>query len=70
METNFDDIRSYRNEEVHDALMRLSEEKPFMKILSTIYPFMPKENLKERLAGFHTSVITSYSIHYTKLYEI
>lgn len=55
METNFDDIRCYRNEEVHDALMRLSEEKPFMKILSTIYPFMPKENLKERLAGFHTS---------------
>ncbi len=55
METNFDDIRCYTNEEVHDALMRLSEEKPFMKILSTIYPFMPKENLKERLASFHTS---------------
>ena len=24
----------------------------------------------ERLGSFHTRVITSYSIHYTKLYEV
>lgn len=55
MEMDFEDIRCYNNEEVHDALMRLSTEKPFMKILSTIYPLMPKDILRERLASYYTN---------------
>ena len=50
MEFDFEEIRCYKNEEVHDALMRLSEEKAFMKVLSTIYPLLPKDVIKQRLA--------------------
>jgi len=55
MAFNFDEIRCYKNEEVHDALVRLSNEKQFMKVLSTIYPLLPKEVIKERLLSFNTN---------------
>ncbi len=55
MEFDFEEIRSYKNEEIHDALERLSNEKPFMKVLSTIYPLMPKDIIKQKLASFHSS---------------
>ncbi len=55
MEFNFDEIRCYKNEEVHDALERLSNEKQFMKVLSTVYPLLPKEVLKQRICSFTTS---------------
>ncbi|MDD3320499.1 MAG: 1-acyl-sn-glycerol-3-phosphate acyltransferase [Paludibacter sp.] len=50
----FKDIRCFDNEEVHDVLVRLSNEKPFMKVLSTIYPLMPKDILKQKLSTFNT----------------
>ncbi len=46
---NFDDIRSYSNEELGSYLKNLSQEKQFVKVLSTVYPLMPKEKLIERL---------------------
>ena len=55
MEFDFEEIRCYKNEEVHDALERLSNEKPFMKVLSTIYPLMPKDVIKQRLDSFHSN---------------
>lgn len=55
MEFDFEEIRCYKNEEVHDALMRLSEEKAFMKVLTTIYPLLPKDVIKQRLAGYFTN---------------
>ncbi|MDR3651504.1 MAG: 1-acyl-sn-glycerol-3-phosphate acyltransferase [Paludibacter sp.] len=55
MEFDFDEIRCYNNEEVHAALERLSNEKQFMKVLSTIYPLLPKEVIKQRLMSFHTN---------------
>lgn len=55
MEFNFDEIRCYNNEEVHDALERLVNEKQFMKVLSTIYPLLPKEVIKQRLMGFSSN---------------
>ena len=55
MENNFDEIRCYNNDEVHDALERLSNEKQFMKVLSTIYPLLPKEVIKQRLLSFNTN---------------
>ncbi len=48
----FDHIRSYNREEVPDALTRLTQEKQFMHVLSTIYPLMPKEVLKQRMLSF------------------
>ena len=55
MEFNFEEIRCYNNEEVHGVLERLCEEKQFMKVLSTIYPLLPKENIKQRLMSYHSN---------------
>lgn len=56
MELNFDEIRCYNSAEVNPALERLSNEKQFMKVLSTIYPLLPKEIIKQRLLSYHTSL--------------
>ena len=55
MEFNFEEIRCYNNEEVHGVLERLCEEKQFMKVLSTIYPLLPKENIKQRLMSYQSN---------------
>lgn len=55
MEFNFDEIRCYKNEEVHEVLERLSNEKQFMKVLSTVYPLLPKEVIKQRLMTFQSN---------------
>lgn len=55
MDTEFDDIRCYNNDEVHDALVRLCDEKKFIKVVSTIYPLLPKEQLKQRLLAFNNT---------------
>ena len=52
MNTEFDDIRCYNDNEVAPALARLSEEKQFMKVLSTIYPLLPKDVIRQRLLSF------------------
>lgn len=46
---NFDNIRSYTEEELPAAMQRMIAEKQFMKFLSTIFPLAPKEHLKEQL---------------------
>jgi len=56
MELNFEDIRCYNNGEVHEVLERLSNEKRFMKVLSTIYPLLPKELIKQRLLSFQSNL--------------
>ena len=55
MEYNFDEIRCFKNEEVHAALERLSDEKQFMKVMSTVYPLLPKEVIKQRLMTFQSN---------------
>lgn len=55
MELNFEEIRCYNNGEVHEVLERLSNEKQFMKVLSTIYPLLPKELIKQRLLSFQSN---------------
>ena len=52
---DFEEMRCYENVEVHDVLERLSNEKQFMKLLSTIYPLLPKEVIKQRLMTFQSS---------------
>lgn len=49
--SNFDAIRSYLPEEVLAAFQRLSNEKAFMNVLSTVYPLMPKDVLRQRLTS-------------------
>lgn len=49
---NFDEIRSYNPEEVPAAMQQLTEEKPFMKVVSTLFPLMPKDQLKQKLLSF------------------
>jgi len=55
MEYDFDEIRCYNNDEVHKVLERLTNEKQFMKVLSTIYPLLPKELIKQRLMSFQSN---------------
>lgn len=55
MESNFEEIRCYNNDEVHEVLERLCEEKQFMKVLSTVYPLLPKEVIKQRLMTFQSN---------------
>lgn len=52
---NFEEIRCYNNNEVPEVLERLSNEKQFMKLLSTIYPLLPKEQIKQRLLSYKTN---------------
>ncbi len=49
---NFDEIRSLYPEEIPAAMQKLVEEKPFMKVVSTLFPLMPKDQLKQKLLGF------------------
>ncbi len=49
---NFDDIRCYSDNEIAPALERLMDEKQFMKVLSTVYPLLPKEVIKQRLSSY------------------
>lgn len=55
MEYNFDEIRCYNDTEVNAILTKLSEEKQFMHVVSTVYPLLPKELLRQRITGFHKS---------------
>jgi hypothetical protein len=55
MNTEFDDIRCYNDGEIHDALVRLCDEKKFMKVVSTVYPLLPKEQIKQRLLAFNNT---------------
>ena len=54
MKTDFDSIRSYTDDEIAEALSRLTEEKQFMNVLGTVFPLLPKDVLKQRLLSFRT----------------
>lgn len=49
---NFDAIRPYSNNELPAALERLSQNKQFLNVLSTVYPLLPKDVLRQRLKSF------------------
>lgn len=49
---SFDSIRCFENEEIAAALERLSKNKQFVNLLSTIYPLLPKDILRQRLTSF------------------
>lgn len=55
MEYNFDAIKAYSSEQVPPAMERLVGEKAFMKVVSTLFPLMPKDQLKQKLLSFKTS---------------
>lgn len=48
----FDDIRCYNDNEINPALVRLMDEKQFMKVVSTVYPLLPKETIRQRLLAY------------------
>ena len=67
---NFDDIRCYNNDEIPAALERLSNEKQFMKVLSTVYPLLPKEAIKQRLTSYKTNIEFQKKMVYPFLKDI
>ncbi len=49
---DFDSIRCYKQDEVPAAIERLTQEKQFMNVLSTVYPLLPKDVLRQRLLAY------------------
>lgn len=54
MSPNFEEIRSFRDNEVPEKVKSLTEEKQFMNVLSTVFPLVPKNVLKERFSNIKT----------------
>ncbi|MCL2596502.1 MAG: 1-acyl-sn-glycerol-3-phosphate acyltransferase [Paludibacter sp.] len=54
MGKNYDDIRSFRNEEISEKVIKLSDNKQFINLLSTVFPLYPKNELKTRFAAIKT----------------
>lgn len=67
---NFDSIRCYNNDEIPAALDRLSGEKQFVNVLSTVYPLLPKEVLKKKLTGFKDAYTFQKEMVYPFLQDI
>ncbi|VBB48127.1 conserved hypothetical protein [uncultured Paludibacter sp.] len=55
MEYNFEAIRAFEPKDVPAAMERLCNEKQFMKVVSTLFPLMPKEMLKQKMLSFKKS---------------
>lgn len=52
---DFDSIRCYNQDEVPAAIERLTHEKQFMNVLSTVYPLLPKDVLRQRLLAYKST---------------
>lgn len=46
---NFDDIRSYYDNEIPAVMERMVENKQFINLLSTLFPLLPKDIIKQQL---------------------
>ena len=51
---NFDEIRPYRDEEVHEVLMRLLQEPALINALPLLFPTIPTNDLLEQIKHIHT----------------
>lgn len=54
MESKFDDIRPYYDDEIPSAMKRIANSDVFPLLASFVYPEEPIENVKERVASFKT----------------
>lgn len=52
---NFDDIRSYSDSEIPAVMERLTGNKQFINLLSTLFPLMPKDILRQQLRSVKTT---------------
>lgn len=53
---NFDDIRAYTDEEVPQVMERLVNDKQFINLLSTLFPLLPKDILKQQLLNVKSTM--------------
>ena len=70
MMDRFDDIRCFSNDEIPAALEKLTNEKQFMKVVSTVYPLLPKEVIKQRLLGYKSAYEFQKNFIYPFLQQI
>lgn len=54
MESKFDDIRPYYDDEIPSAMKRIANSDVFPLLASFVYPEEPIESVKERVASFKT----------------
>ncbi len=52
---NFDDIRAYSDEEIPSVIERLTNDKQFINLLSTLFPLLPKDILKQELLSIKST---------------
>ncbi|MDR2854341.1 MAG: 1-acyl-sn-glycerol-3-phosphate acyltransferase [Prevotellaceae bacterium] len=64
---NFDEIRSFRDEEIPHIIETLLEEKQFLNVLSTVFPLVPKNVLKEKFGTVRTVKQFQYEWDYPLL---
>jgi len=53
-ETRFDDIRPYWDEEIPDAMRRITESRFFPALASFVFPDENVASVKEKMLGFRT----------------
>ena len=67
MESKFDDIRPYYDDEIPSAMKRIANSDVFPLLASFVYPDEPIESVKERVASFKTirefQLETMYKAH-------
>lgn len=54
IETDFDDIRPYRNEEIPAAMQRIAESSSFPLLSSFVFPDEDIETVRQRIKGYKT----------------
>ena len=52
---NFDDIRSYYDSEIPAVMERMAGNKQFVNLLSTLFPLMPKDIIRQQLRSVKTT---------------
>jgi len=53
-DTQFDDIRPYREDEIPAAMQRIAHSRSFPLLASYVYPGEPVEDVRRRVAGYTT----------------
>lgn len=64
IDSQFDDIRPYYDEEIPAAMKRISEDPYFPLLSKYVYPELPVEQVREQFAGFRTIQDFQYNVMY------
>jgi hypothetical protein len=55
MEFDFEEIRPYNDQEIHDAIIRIAEAEPFYAAMQWLFPEQSKDEIRERIMGIYST---------------